>query len=331
LSYLSGLANGKPADYWKASGPLAASGFVVTLGLRQLLRRLAHLPPRRQAALAAPAVLLASGVVGAVHAFAFVDWCGEGCRPHTTLGYAAFAVSTIYVVTTWAGLYVGIKAHQKLREQTEAVLAATAAAHLAQLRMLRYQLNPHFLFNTLNAITTLNLEGDTAAANRVVDGLAAFLRHSLDNDPMQQVTVTEEVEALHLYLAIEQIRFADRLRVETEIAPECRHARLPSLLLQPLVENAIKHAVAKKVEGGSLRIAARRDGDRLQMTVADDGPGGLPPGPDTAPERGVGLSNTRARLRVLYGARQSLEVRRRPGGGFEVHLSLPFDAGERRA
>jgi two-component system, LytTR family, sensor kinase len=237
----------------------------------------------------------------------------------------AYMGSSVYVLMAWVALYVGIKFQQKLSEQTEAALAATAIAHQAQLRALRYQLNPHFLFNTLNAVTTLNLEGDAAAANRMVENLSAFLRHSLDNDPMQRVTVAEEVDSLRLYLGIEEVRFADRLRVETDIAPDCRTALVPSLLLQPLVENAIKHAVSKSVEGGTLRIGARRAGDRLWLTVSDDGPGSSRPSGGEA--RGVGLRNTRDRLRVLYGAQQSFELRNRPEGGCEVELSLPLELG----
>src|SRR5262249_22949258 len=147
------------------------------------------------------------------------------------------------------------------------------------------------------------------------------------NDPMQRVTLAEEVAVLGLYLDIEQVRFAERLRVDTDIPPDCRPALLPSLLLQPLVENAIKHAVAKRVERGSLRIAAHRAGDRLWLTVSDDGPGSAQLAPDAPPARGVGLGNTRDRLRVLYGGEQSFEASNRKGGGFEVRLSLPFETG----
>jgi len=328
LNYLSALAHGKPPDYWRTSLPVAATGFVVTLGLRPFLRRLTDVRPWRQAAVMVAPVLLAAGALGLVYVFSIDAWCGEECRPSGNIGYVAYMASSLYVVITWVALYVGIKVHQKLTQQTEAALSATAIAHQAQLRMLRYQLNPHFLFNTLNAITTLNLEGDTTGANRMVERLSAFLRRSLDNDPMQRVTVAEEVGALRQYLGIEEVRFADRLRVETDIAPDCRDALLPSLLLQPLVENAIKHAIAKSVAGGAVRVRARRADDRLWLTVADDGPGSAQLDPGASPARGVGLSNTRTRLRVLYGPQQTFEMRNRPEGGCEVTLSLPFDVGD---
>jgi two-component system LytT family sensor kinase len=323
LGYLSALAHGKSPDYWKAWLPVSATGFFVTLGLRAVLRRLDGLPRRRLIALAAPLVLVACAVIGLVNAFAFIDWCGEECRPSGTVGYVAYMASGVYVVTTWVALYIGLKARRALREQTEAALAATAIAHQAQLRMLRYQLNPHFLFNTLNAVTTLNLEGDTATANRVVERLSAFLRHSLDADPLQRVTVAEEVDALRLYLAIEEIRFGDRLRLDIDVAADCREALVPSLLLQPLVENAIKHAVSRSVNGATVIISARRADGHLWLTVADDGPGSAAREPSA---RGVGLTNTRDRLRVLYGARHGFEMRNRPEGGFEVRLGLPYEA-----
>jgi LytS/YehU family sensor histidine kinase len=165
----------------------------------------------------------------------------------------------------------------------------------------------------------------------MVQGLSAFLRHSLDADPMQRVTLKQELDAIGLYLDIEKTRFAERLRVHVEVEPVCWQALLPSLLLQPLVENAIKYAVAKRVEGGTIGLHASREGDRLQLAVVDDGPGwpaldegGVPPDNASRGNR-VGLANTRDRLRVLYGAQQSFVVRNREEGGFAVTMTLPFE------
>jgi LytS/YehU family sensor histidine kinase len=166
----------------------------------------------------------------------------------------------------------------------------------------------------------------------MVQHLSSFLRHSLEHDPVAQVTLDQELLALDLYLGIEAVRFAARLRVEKDIAADCRSALMPGLLLQPLVENAIKHAVARSVAGGTLRLSARREGGQLCLSVADDGPGAAPPG--AAPRAsgiGLGLRNTRDRLRVLYGPRHSVEIRQRPEGGCDVRLQLPFEvAPERR-
>ena len=330
INFLSALAHGKPASYWEISAVLAGSGFVATLGLRPLLRRLADAPFWRVIAVMLVPVLIVCAVMTVAYTEAILRWCAEEDRPRGTLGYLAYMASTLYIVMTWVGLYIGIKYQQRLRQQTEATLAAMVRAQQAQLQVLRYQLNPHFLFNTLNAISTLVLDHDTPTANRMVQELSAFLRHSLDGDPTQQVTLDQELAALDLYLGIEAVRFADRLKVEKDIAADCRAALVPGLLLQPLVENAIKHAVARRVEGGTLRLSAHRDRDRLELRVADDGPGpgngepATPPAP--ASGCGVGLSNTRERLRLLYGAEQSFAVVQRPAGGWEVRLSLPFTA-----
>ncbi|MBA3562831.1 MAG: histidine kinase [Gammaproteobacteria bacterium] len=326
--YLAGLAHGKHAGYWKLQLATAMTGFLVTLGLRWLLRALWQLPPQKLIAAMIAPVLVASALMGACFLFALIDWCGEECRPANTLGYVAYATGYVYVIMAWVGLYVGIKYYRQLQQQTSYALAATATAHQAQLKMLRYQLNPHFLFNTLNAISTLILDRANATANRMVQGLSAFLRHSLDADPMQRVTLKQEMDAIDLYLNIERLRFPERLRINIGIAPECWSALVPSLLLQPLIENAIKHAVAKRVAGGTVWLRAGSEDGKLVLSVLDDGPGcpalengELPPG------SGVGLANTRQRLRVLYGSLQSFEIRNRPEGGLAVTIILPFETG----
>jgi signal transduction histidine kinase len=328
LHYLSSVAHGKPSDYWSVSLTTAAAGFAVTLGLRMLLRPMMVLRPVVFFAAALFPVLFAAGLIGVAYSFALVEWCNKmECRPDGWLGYAAYIGSFAMVSVSWTGLYWGIKTYQQLQHQTRAALAATAMAHQAQLRMLRYQLNPHFLFNTLNAISTLILDRNNDTANRMVTSLSAFLRHSLDADPMQRVTLRQELDALQLYLGIEKLRFAERLGLEIEIEPEAWSALVPGLLLQPLIENAIKYAIAKRIDGGRIGIFARRAGDMLEIAVRDNGPGferlegGLPSG------RGVGLRNTRERLKVLYGERQRFVARNRPEGGAEIVLALPFEAG----
>jgi two-component sensor histidine kinase len=328
LWYLSALAHGKPASYWQISLAVAATGFVVTLGLRWLLHGFWNLPPARLIVAMVLPIVAASTVMGAVYVVAMMGWCGDHCAPSSRLAYAAYMFGHLYVVMTWVGFYIGIKYYRQLQHQTRHALAANAMAHQAQLKMLRYQLNPHFLFNTLNAISTLVLDRDNDTANRMVQSLSAFLRHSLDSDPMQRVTFKQELDALRLYLDIEKVRFAERLQIDYRIEPECYSALLPSLLLQPLIENAIKYAVAKRIEGGRLEIGARREGDMLELRVSDDGPGcalfdhgGMPGG------HGVGLVNTQERLRVLYGDRSRFGARNRDPHGVEIVLQLPFEIG----
>jgi len=328
LWYLSALAHGKPSSYWQISLAVAAAGFVVTLGLRWLLRGFWNLPPARLIAAMVLPVVLASTAMGAVYVVAMMGWCGDHCAPTSRLAYGAYMFGHLYVVMTWVGFYIGIKYYRQLQQQTRHALAANAMAHQAQLKMLRYQLNPHFLFNTLNAISTLVLDRDNDTANRMVQSLSAFLRHSLDSDPMQRVTFKQELDALRLYLDIEKVRFAERLQIDYDIEPECYSALLPSLLLQPLIENAIKYAVAKRVEGGRLEIGARRAGEVLELRVADDGPGCPAFDGGKMPDgHGVGLVNTRERLRVLYGPRSSFAARNRAPRGLEIVLSLPWETG----
>ncbi len=325
--WLYAVAHGKPSGYWVVPLTAATTGAVVTLGLRYLLHACWGLPPRRLLAVMALPILASSAIMDYATREVLVEFC-DTCKPTNHMAFIAYSLGYIYVVLAWVGFYMGIKYYRQLQNETERTLAARSMAHQAQLKMLRYQLNPHFLFNTLNAISTLILDRDNAAANRMVQGLSSFLRHSLDNDPMQRVTLRQELDALTLYLDIEKIRFAERLRIETDIDEDCWRALLPSLLLQPLVENAIKYAVAKQVAGGLLRIEAERDGEQLVLRVMDDGPGcGSLEGGELPPGKGVGLRNTRERLSVLYGDASGFSVRNRERG-IEVTLRLPFETSQ---
>jgi signal transduction histidine kinase len=191
----------------------------------------------------------------------------------------------------------------------------------AELRSLQMQLHPHFLFNTLNTVNAL-VRTDPDAAERMIARLSVLLRHALDGVGVQEVPLEEELRVLRSYLEIEQVRFEDRLRVEWRIAPETYQARVPHLLLQPLVENAIRHGITPSAAEGTVQIVAERRDGSLHLAVRDDGVGMRAP---AAPE-GVGLANTRTRLRQLYGARQSMEVRGGPHGGVHVEMRLPFAA-----
>jgi two-component system, LytTR family, sensor kinase len=330
FSYLLALVNGKPPDAWKITVPIYLVGFLGTLGLRLLLRLWRGLPPLPLAA----AMLLPAVVVGAAMSATFalaraMSCMGDACDPMRPVNWYGAVLGYTYLILAWTFLYISLRVYRQFQLQARQVLEATTMAHQAQLKMLRYQLNPHFLFNTLNAISTLILDRDTGTANRMVQGLSRFLRMSLDNDPMQRVTLRQELEALLQYLEIEKLRFEERLRLELDIADECRDALLPSLLLQPLIENAIKHAVARQVDGGTLRVAARRVEDRLEIEVADDGPGCGEAGPirPAGSGHGVGLANVRERLRVLYGNDQRFEAGNREPRGFVVRLALPFELG----
>ncbi|MCV6613620.1 MAG: histidine kinase, partial [Cellvibrionaceae bacterium] len=241
------------------------------------------------------------------------------------LHYLGGSTTASWVFLVWSGHYFGIKYYMLLQEEKQRGLLAMSMAHEAQLKMLRYQLNPHFLFNTLNAISTLILDKDTQLANTMVTRLSRFLRYSLDNDPMQKVTVDEEVEALRLYLDIEKVRFDERLQIYFEVAPQAKTALMPSLLLQPLVENAIKYAIAQSIKGGTLTVKAQVFGNDLLLAVADDGPGLDSSIPSDNKGSGVGLANCRERLQELYGQEQSFRLSKTEPHGLTINIRIPLE------
>ena len=193
----------------------------------------------------------------------------------------------------------------------------------AQLEALRAQLRPHFLFNTLNSISSL-MYSDVEAADRMMTRLSDLLRRSLETNARQEISLGEEMEILGCYLEIEKVRFEERLDISIDLETEALAARVPAFSLQPIVENAMRHAIAPRPEGGRLAIRARKDDGLLRISIQDDGPGLR----DATPQPGVGLANVRARLERLYGSRQTLTLAEAPGGGLTVELSIPFHVTE---
>ena len=228
-----------------------------------------------------------------------------------------------YTLLAWSLLYVGAKQYVALRDERERTLRAEAFAQSARLEALRYQLNPHFLFNALNAVSTLVVEQRTAEASRMLARLADLLRATLDRPPADLVSLSDERELVRRYLDIEQIRLGDRLIVEIDVADDAWRARVPSLLLQPLVENAVRHAIAPRERGGRITISARRLGSSLQLSVVDDG---TPHGDDYGVQssNGIGLRNTKERLAQLYGDAHSFAITRDSGGGVRITISIPY-------
>src|SRR5688500_11522271 len=228
---------------------------------------------------------------------------------------ANFLTYGVLLLAYYAFRYYRLYRERELRaSQLEAGLAH------ARLEALRMQLHPHFLFNTLNSISTL-MHRDVEAADDMLSALSDLLRVALDRSAVQETPLNDELDFLRRYLDIEQIRFGGRLRVEMDIPPECLDALVPNLLLQPLVENAVRHGVASRLEGGIVAVRARRESDRLELAVTDDGPGVAANAPIV---EGVGLSNTADRLQQLHGEQQSVRIDSSPGGGFTVTVSFPF-------
>jgi two-component sensor histidine kinase len=256
---------------------------------------------------------------------AYTEKLGEAAADiYWKMSFVESYVGAIITILTWSALYFAIKSYRVFQDVREGALRSAAMAHEAQLKMLRYQLNPHFLFNTLNAISTLILEQNTELANRMVTKLSNFLRYSLDNDPMQKITLEQELQALQLYLDIEKVRFEDRLSLKVDIEDAAREALIPSLLLQPLVENAIKYGIARAEGGGHLKISARVFASDLLMEVSDDGPGCELVNNDIPDAKGVGLRNTRERLATLYGSEHSIKLSETEPHGLTICIRIPF-------
>jgi signal transduction histidine kinase len=228
------------------------------------------------------------------------------------------------MMTYWAiiGVSHAFDFHRESQERELAAAQLETRLAEAQLQALQRQLHPHFLFNTLHTISAL-MHRDTEAADAMLERLSDLLRLTLDRIGTQQLSLKDELDFIEKYLDIERSRFGDRLRVHLEVEPGVLDASVPNLLLQPLVENAVRHGIAPKVGGGRIDIAARREADRLHLTIRDDG-FGLPADTLQAFNRGVGLSNTRSRLEHLYGGRHRFEFHRPAGGGLEVTIVIPF-------
>jgi signal transduction histidine kinase len=301
----------------------AAADFFVWAALTPLVMLLAERAPFSRKALLVhvPASLAVSLVQVALHTLAdraivhgdlSAEMYGEGFT-------ALFARTYHFGLLVYWALVVGRWAVEYYKDQQLRASRLEAQLAHAQLDALKMQLHPHFLFNTLNAVSAL-MHRDVAAADRMIARLSELLRLALDAGATEEVTLSRELEFLEKYLEIEKIRFGDRLSVDFLVAPEALLARVPNLLLQPLVENAVRHGVGARREGGRVEIRAARENGMLELAVTDDG-AGLP---EEGPHERIGLSNTRARLEQLYGARHRFELRNRPGGGLEASIAIPF-------
>jgi len=221
----------------------------------------------------------------------------------------------ILIVALAVSYYQRFRARELRASQLEAQLAS---AHLAALKS---QLQPHFLFNTLHSISSL-MHTNVGAADAMMSRLSDMLRMSLENND-QITTLSHELEFVGTYLEIEKIRFAERMKVVLDIAPDTLDAQVPHLLLQPLVENAVRHGISRLCSNGEIHIDSHLEDHSLHLQVSDNGPG-LGEAGITSAKGGIGLAATRERLRTLYGDEQCMQIRNAPGGGVEVHLRLPF-------
>jgi sensor histidine kinase YesM len=230
----------------------------------------------------------------------------------------------ISFINYWAILGAGyaFEYYRRFREQQLQASRLQAMLVEAQLQALKMQLHPHFLFNTLHAISAL-MDEDVKAARRMIARLSELLRLTLDNAGQQEVPLRQELEVLERYLEIEQIRFQDRLTVQMKIDPEALEARVPNLILQPIVENSIRHGIAPTSDAGRIVIQAARQNGHLELSVRDDGPG-ITNGEIS--KEGIGLTNTRSRLQQLYGEAHRLEISNASEGGLVVRMTIPFQS-----
>jgi LytS/YehU family sensor histidine kinase len=327
LRMASGFGNGATVSFLIPVLVSAAAGYSITLVMGAIFRLLIN---RRAAVVwggSVVTVMVAVALYSAIDAYMFTIMNREGGEFSGALFLGSVMINAL-LLGGWTALYYMINFYLLLEAQADQMAALEGQATSAQLAMLRYQLNPHFLFNTLNSISTLVLLRQTERANAMLSRLSAFLRYTLVYEPTAQVTLAQEVETLKLYLEIEKMRFEDRLRPSFTIDAAAEKARLPSLLLQPLVENAIKYAVTPQEEGAEIAVEAKMIGDRVRITVSDTGQGlngsAVLPNDST----GVGLANIRDRLAQAYGEEQRIDFGARPGGGYTVSIDIPYRAEE---
>lgn len=305
----------------------AYAGCLLTIPLRYLYRKIWNAKPLFLIFV----VFVASYIVGTswsvIQKFNLWEIYRHGYRPDEWFYYFKQGLDSVYIVLCWSGLYFGIKYYQLLQGEKQKALKANTMAHEAQLKMLRYQLNPHFLFNTLNAISTLILVEENNNANQMVSKLSEFLRYTLNTDPIKRVPFEQELHVLGLYLDIEKVRFDDRLSIEIDVSEEAKHALVPSMILQPLIENSIKYAIANLESGGAIAIKAQVFANELLLEVSDNGPGTDISEGELVKSSGVGLANTQDRLKTLYEHNYSFVLSNNQPQGLVVNIRIPFEKG----
>ena len=251
--------------------------------------------------------------------------------------YGGWFFTSILIFIGWASIYHGINYYRLLESQRSNFLSILASnkeeqlkriraesmAQEAQLKMLRYQLNPHFLFNTLNSISSLITKRDDSRANEMIIQLSNFLRHSLNSDPVDGISLKDEIDALKLYLRIEEARFGDRLSINININKGAEKVQVPGMILQPLVENSIKYAIAPNEDGGDITINATIKKDMLDLHVLDSGPGFDKNLIDSS-QSGVGLRNTRDRLNTFYQGKSKFKIESSDEGGTDISIKVPL-------
>lgn len=279
-----------------------------------------------------PAHALACAGIGLIFT-AWTTWLELAFNPYLSSASGGFAhmwldkfyngvLSSLLLYAAILAIGYVVTSRERLAFQQTETARLNEQLSKAQLHALRQQIEPHFLFNTLNAVSGLVREGRNDVAVSMIAGLSDFLRRVLQDSTRQQVALGEEMEFAQKYLDIQKVRFAERLQLSVDVPTELYPAQVPTLILQPMVENAVKHGIAKRAQGGSIRIAASRSNGMLTLSVSNGGPS-LPADWEMT-RSGIGISNVRTRLQSLYGDAFELSMRNQEGGGVAVSVSLPF-------
>lgn len=320
-SLVWGLAGTDPIE--SALGKLALNtvGALLAAGLSAVLYRVRGHGLLVKAVLAFVLALLCAPLYGWVDfkIYQFFVWPQVPAFDWRTFGYTL--VSSMAMFFGWACLYIALMYAFEMRDRERSLAAAREEALAAQMRALRYQVNPHFLFNTLNSIAGLIEEGASARAGGMVLALSSFLRTTLAMDPLQDVALEDELLLQEGYLGMERERFPDRMSYVVDVPEEARQALVPSLILQPLIENAVRHGVGQSLAPTRIRIAARRRGARLWVAVEND----VHAGPDGAAAGfGIGLRNAAQRIRMRFGEGGRFDAGRVDGGRFRAEFEMPW-------
>ena len=333
LRAATSIANDRPFDFLIVVLIAAITGLSISLVLSVIYGRLINRTPLVTWGSTALVLGAAVAISAFINAWTLSVYQGGSEASFTNLMLGVFYLD-MTLLGAWSALYYAINFFLQVEEQADRLERLETQATSAQLAMLRYQLNPHFLFNTLNSISTLVLLQQTNPANAMLTRLSSFLRHTLVSQAGSMVTVAQEVETLKLYLDIERMRFEERLRTQFRIEPMAAKACIPSMLLQPLVENAIKYGVSLQEEGARISLSAQVIADRLRMVVADTGPGLIDKSRQVdklktePPSTGVGLANIAERLSQAYGEEHRFDIETPPGGGFVVTIEIPYQEAE---
>lgn len=320
---------GRPLTWAETLGSELYYWYLLALFLPLVILLARWVPVRRKGGLPAAGLHSAAAVlIGVVHSVLYyVPLAVVLGMSAPVAGTVARQLPTATMTVFWKywvmiGVYYAFDYHRRFRERQQHAAELERSLVEARLEALRMQLQPHFLFNTLHTVSMLNLESPVEA-NRVLSRLSELLRMALDRQGEQEVRLVEELEFIRRYLDIEAVRFEDRLVTDIRVPAELFDAYVPNLVLQPLVENAVRHGLAPRREPGRIAVEARLTGDVLVLQVADDGPG-LEPAGGPVEGRGIGIENTRKRLTALYGDAGSLRLRSSPGGGMRAVVALPF-------